>query len=127
MRAKLEKRRVQLCLVILTSLAVAFTLISPSQAQRPKTFDISTQRALVEEYCIGCHNRESRTGGISLEGREFNKVGVDAEIWEKVLRKVRTGQMPHPDMTRPDAQAVSQFVNWLEGALGHAARINPNP
>src|SRR5215510_4367606 len=127
MKGKLENRRVQLCLVLLTSLTAAFFYISSTQAQRPKTTDISIQRALVEEYCIGCHNREARTGGISLEGRDFHKVGVDAEIWEKVLRKVSTGQMPPPNMPRPDAKAVSQFVDWLEGALDHAARLNPNP
>ncbi len=127
MKGKLENRNVQLCLVFLTGLAAAFSSIVSSQAQRPKTGDFSNQRALVEEYCIGCHNREAMTGGISLEGREFNKVGADAEVWEKVLRKVSTGQMPPPNMPRPDAKAVSQFVDWLEGALDHAARINPNP
>jgi mono/diheme cytochrome c family protein len=127
MKGRLENRRIQLCLVLLTSLAAAFFSISSSQAQLPKTASISQQRALIEEYCVGCHNREAKTGGISLEDREFNKVGLDVDLWEKVLRKVSTGQMPPPEMPRPDDQAISTFVNWLESALDHAARANPNP
>ncbi|MGH9938659.1 MAG: DUF1592 domain-containing protein, partial [Blastocatellia bacterium] len=85
------------------------------------------QRALIEENCVVCHNQKSKIAGVSLQGLNFNSVGDNAELWEKVLRKVRTGQMPPPGAPRLEAMDMASFVNWLEGALDRAARLNPNP
>jgi len=114
-------------LALLTGIAAVYCASSSSQAQRANTVNISARRALVEEYCVACHNQKSKTAGIALEGLDFNRVGGDAKIWEKVLRKVRTGQMPPPNAPKPDAPDVAAFVIWLEGALDRAARLGPNP
>jgi mono/diheme cytochrome c family protein len=124
---KMKNRRLQSGVVLLIGIAAAFYAISPSRANRGKTVANADHQAMVEEYCVGCHNKESKTAGISLEGLNFNKVGADAAVWEKVLRKVRTGQMPPSGMPRPDAAAASAFVSWLEGSLDRAAEADPNP
>src|SRR5262249_45445115 len=124
---KMGKRHLQLFVVLLTGVAAAFYASSSSQAQRANTADTSARRALVEEYCVGCHNQKSRTAGLSLEGMDFGNVGGGANVWEKVLRKVRTGQMPPAGLPKPDAPEVAAFVNWLEGALDRAAAAHPDP
>jgi hypothetical protein len=85
------------------------------------------QRALIEENCVYCHNQKSNTAGVSLENLNYNNVGENAALWERVLRKVRTGQMPPPGPPRLEATDVAAFVNWLEGSLDRAARLNPDP
>ncbi|HEU0178314.1 MAG TPA: DUF1592 domain-containing protein [Blastocatellia bacterium] len=97
---------------------------SSSRAQRANT---PAQRALIEENCVVCHNQKSKTAGVSLQGLNFDNVGENAALWERVLRKVRTGQMPPPGAPRPEASEVAAFVKWLEGALDRAARLDPNP
>ena len=54
-------------------------------------------------------------------------VGGNAPVLERVLRKVRTGEMPPPGMPRPPAPAADSFVKSLETALDRGAAANPNP
>ncbi len=55
-----------------------------------------SQRALLDTYCITCHNERLRTGGLRLDRVDVEHVGEAAEVWEKVVRKLRAGQMPRP-------------------------------
>ena len=82
-------------------IAVAALLLPCVTAQR---LDTSSQRALVDKYCVGCHNQKLKTGGLSLEASDFPKLPDCAGVWERVLRKLRTGQMPPPGLPRPDAK-----------------------
>ena len=50
---------------------------------------LETERALVNQYCVGCHNEKAKTGGLALDGTELDNVSAKAEIWEKVVRKLR--------------------------------------
>jgi cytochrome c551/c552 len=120
----MKKQRLQLSLVVFISGMAVFYSGSSSRAQRANSL---AQRALIEENCVACHNQKSNTAGVSLEGLNYNNVGENAALWERVLRKVRTGQMPPPAAPRLEAADVTAFVNWLEGSLDRAARLNPNP
>ncbi len=126
-RSEMKKKRLQSGLILLTCLAAAFYAGWPSQAQLSKTADRAVQRAMVNDYCVSCHSQKARTAGVVLEGLDFNQVGSNTDVWEKVLRKLRTGQMPPAKAPKPEAEEVTAFVTWLEGALDRAAWINPNP
>jgi hypothetical protein len=86
-----------------------------------------TSTELVNRYCIGCHNQKLKTAGVSLEGLDLAKVGDQAGVWERALRKVRSGQMPPPGLPHPDATASASFTKWLEESLDRAAAASPNP
>ncbi|MBI1760995.1 MAG: DUF1592 domain-containing protein [Acidobacteria bacterium] len=127
----MKKKHLQLGIVILfgVGLTVLFGNVV-SQAQRAGMTDLAAQKAqkeLVEDYCVSCHNQKSKAASLVLEGLDFDRVASNAEVWEKVLRKVRTGQMPPAKAPKPDAHESAAFVSWLEGALDRAARVNPNP
>ena len=124
---KMKKRRLQLGFVLFIGALATLYTSSSSRAQRTNTVDHAAQRALIEENCVVCHNQKSRTAGVSLEGLNFNNVGENVALWEKVLRKLRTGQMPPPGAPRPEASDVAPFVDWLEADLDRAARLDPNP
>jgi hypothetical protein len=83
--------------------------------------------AVVHQYCIFCHSKGLKTAGVVLEGLDFTQIGPNAPVLERVLRKVRTGEMPPAGMPRPDAAASSQFTNWIMDALDRAAAAHPNP
>jgi hypothetical protein len=87
----------------------------------------SAERALLNKYCVTCHNQRLLTGGLTLETLNVENVGRDAEVWEKVVRKVKTGAMPPSRMPRPEADALRTFVSRLETSLDRAGAASPNP
>jgi hypothetical protein len=84
-------------------------------------------RALVNQYCTGCHNQKLKTGGVALDILDTAKVNADAKDWEKVLRKLGAGEMPPPGLPRPTAVAAASFTQWLGTQLDEAAATHPNP
>ena len=51
-------------------------------------------RALLDRYCVTCHNERLRTAGLTLDTVDLNDAAAHAEVLEKVVRKLRAGQMP---------------------------------
>ena len=84
-------------------------------------------RALLDRYCVACHNQRTRTAGLTLDMMDLSRVGTDAAGWEHVVRRLRAGEMPPAGRPRPDAGAAHGFVSWLEGELDRAALAAPDP
>lgn len=87
------------------------------------------RRDLLDTYCVACHNERLKTAGLTLESDavDATDVSAHAEVWEKVLRKVRSGQMPPEGRRRPDVDTAAQFSRDLVSALDDAANAAPNP
>ena len=85
------------------------------------------QRALVDRYCVGCHNDRTLAGKLSLDGADLTAVGEHGEMWEKVVKKLRGGLMPPPGRPRPEKAVYEGFTSWLESELDQAASARPNP
>ena len=84
-------------------------------------------RAVLQRYCFACHNQRARTGGLALDVLDMTRVGEHANVWEAVVRKLRTGAMPPAGRPRPDKAAANTVVTWLETALDRAALERPDP
>jgi hypothetical protein len=112
-----------LCLIVTQARAV-FSF----QAARPAASGSAPnpQQALMNQYCAGCHNQDDNAGGMALDKLDFEKVGKDAAVWERVVRKVRTGMMPPSGQPRPARAALDSFAAELETRLDKAAAANPN-
>src|SRR5579863_3292513 len=80
-----------------------------------------------ETYCIDCHNAQMKTGGLSLEKVSSANVAAQAATLEKVLHKLRAGEMPPVGNPSPDPADRAKLVAWLETELDHAAALKPNP
>src|SRR5262245_40038767 len=84
-------------------------------------------RAVIEKYCVTCHNERLKTAGLLLDKADVDHVGSNPETWEKVLRKLRTREMPPPGSPRPDTETYTAMSAFLEKMLDGAASANPNP
>ena len=93
----------------------------------PASAEAAEYRAVLDRYCAGCHNDRLRTAGLTLESLDVAHVGAGAEVWEKVVRKLRAREMPPPRRPRPDDATYAAFVDWLETGLDRAAAAAPNP
>ncbi|MEP7308947.1 MAG: DUF1592 domain-containing protein [Acidobacteriota bacterium] len=83
--------------------------------------------SLTAQYCTSCHNTTLRTAGLAFDAADVSDVGAHAEMWEKVLQKLKMGAMPPPGRPRPGKPALDAFVSSLEADLESAAarRLNP--
>jgi cytochrome c551/c552 len=80
-----------------------------------------------ETYCVDCHNAQMRTGGLSLEKVSSANVGEQAATLEKVLHKLRAGEMPPVGSPSPEPADRARLVAWLETELDRASAAKPNP
>src|ERR1700675_1861 len=74
-------------------------------------------RALLDHYCVGCHNTKSKTGGLTLEGADLTDVSARAAVWEKVIQKLRANVMPPPGLPGPNPSDRQAFLRWLETSI----------
>jgi hypothetical protein len=103
--------------------AVLMTLcLQPISAQTS-----AGESALLDKYCVTCHNDKLRTGGLSLQAANLNDVPKNAETWEKVIRKLHVGAMPPQGLPRPDKPSLDGLAAFLETSLDRAAVAQPNP
>ncbi len=87
---------------------------------------VAAQRDLMTQYCVGCHSPKGKAGGLTLDPADLAHVSQNAEVYEKVVRKLRAGMMPPPGARRPQDQSVLQaFAEGLETELDRAA-VKPN-
>jgi mono/diheme cytochrome c family protein len=87
----------------------------------------ASQRALLDKYCVTCHNQKLKTAGLLLDKMDLDHIADGAETWEKVIRKLRGGQMPPVGLPRPDRATVDSFASWLENSLDRVALAKVNP
>src|SRR5215468_990124 len=86
----------------------------------------ATQRGLLDQYCVTCHNDRTRRANLSLEKLDLaTHVGANPQLWEKVVRKLRAGVMPPPGMRRPDVTAYTGLTEWLEAEIDRNAKVSP--
>ena len=98
-----------------------------AQAPRSAVGSVAAHRALLDTYCVTCHNARLRTAGLVLSEMDLADVGEDAEHWEKVVRKLRAEAMPPAGRPRPDAASYAALTSWLEAALDRAAPATAPP
>src|SRR5262245_10569518 len=92
---------------------------SPASSEQP--------RALLDRYCVTCHNDRLKTANLSLQGLDLTKAAEQAEVWEKVIRKLRAGVMPPPDVPRPPLREYEALRDWLENEIDRVAATRTAP
>ena len=84
-------------------------------------------RAVLDQYCVTCHNQTARTAELLLDQADVENIDQEPEVWEKVVKKLRSGAMPPAGMPRPDQATYNSLALYLETALDRAAAAHPNP
>src|SRR5580658_4113435 len=98
-------RRMRPCLTlraVAVPIALAVLLPSLNAQQAPPP---APNRALLDTYCVTCHNQRAKTAGLTFDTMDLSHAGADAAVWERAVRKLRGGMMPPPGSKRPDQAA----------------------
>jgi mono/diheme cytochrome c family protein len=101
--------------------------MSAQQAGAQPSGAAPAPRAVLDKYCVTCHNERVKTAGLMLDKLDLAHVADSSDTWEKVVRKIRTGAMPPAGRPRPDKVTSLGVATWLEGELDRAAVEHPNP
>lgn len=128
---------------ILVAVTIPLTAAPAPQSANTSTDNVSPQRALLDEFCVGCHNQgivnspvmpgesllitQLRDLSMTLDLEDVNNVAANPAVWEKVVRKLRVGVMPPPDNPRPGHEDYTGFRHWLETELDRVATVQVNP
>ena len=69
---------------------------------------------LMYEHCMDCHNADTRKGKVNLEDLplEVNTL-QHAELWQKVLDVMNSGEMPPENKSQPEKLAKADFLEDL--------------
>jgi mono/diheme cytochrome c family protein len=120
-------------LATVLAIVAALSCLETARAQQVATVpsvlatSAASERALIDQYCVTCHNQRLKTGGLALDQLDLAQMHDHAEIWEKVVRKLRAGMMPPSGMRRPDPPVMESMITFLEKELDHDAVPNMTP
>jgi len=103
-------------------------LLLLGQSDRPKSFDHDVQ-PLLTKNCVMCHNDRMQSGGIDI--RPFTQpssVLAAREPWERVVQKIRSGEMPPKGLPKPSVEEIARLTAFLEAEWDKADRnTKPDP
>lgn len=109
--------------------AVALLLAFPGVQADPAPAQSALHRENLDQYCVTCHNTTDWAGELELETLDTTDLAKDGVVWEKLLRKLRSREMPPdaPDVERPSPATYDALIAFIEGERGRIAEASPNP
>ena len=120
------KRAIFVTPVVLGLFGVAL-VAAPRQELGATAASADAVHAVLDQYCVTCHNDRMRVAGLALDTLDLSDVTADAGTWESVIRKLRVGAMPPMGRPRPDDATNDAVAAWLETTIDGAAAAAPDP
>src|SRR4051812_38567652 len=109
------------CLTLMFMAAGSPGSVGSPQSAGPARPGDSNYRAVIYQYCAGCHNDKLKSGDLELTAFDVGNPATHPEIWEKVVRKLRGRIMPPVGRPRPDEKTYTEIIAYLESSLDRAA------
>ena len=82
---------------------------APPEARFPEK-----HRTFFKTHCLACHDSETKEGKVDLENLSFRITSIEqAELWQKVLNALNSGEMPPEDSEQPDNTEKADFLDDL--------------
>jgi mono/diheme cytochrome c family protein len=107
----------------------AYSRVDSSSDQRaatPATSRAADARAMLDTYCVTCHNQRLKTAGLMLDTADVTSPHANPELWERVIARLRAGSMPPAGRPRPVDATYESVASWIEADVDRAWTANPN-
>lgn len=109
-------------------LLAGFSGMLQAQSSSSDSLSADSPRALLDRYCVTCHNESLKTADLMLDKANVVVVGEDPPLWERVVTKLSLRAMPPVDMPlRPNEGEYAALLSYLQTELGRHAEANVNP
>ena len=118
------RKTAQAATVVLLSL---IAVSGQSQSGNQPVASATAERALLNQYCVVCHNEKAKSAGaeaarkLTLDNLDVTHVEKAPAEWETIVRKLRAGMMPPSGMPRPNPGTYESVIAWLESELDRTA------
>src|SRR5712692_7565739 len=125
-------RRVVHLIIALSAVGLLFAAESgkkgAAKASDSAAFDQSVL-PILQKTCAGCHNAQLSSGGINLAPySDFSSIAEHRSDWEKILQKIRTGEMPPRGVARLGQSQIDSLVKAVNDEFDKAYRaVKPDP
>src|ERR1043165_3443065 len=106
-------------------LAIGLVGAAVAGAPRIEPKPAAEASAILTQYCVSCHNERLMTGNFAIDKLNIEKLHHNPAAWGKVVRKLRTGDMPPAGSARPSPEIYDATASWLESELDQTAQQNP--
>ena len=126
-RTRLFRASIYILFLTLCLISTRSSVETAPPQDRATASAATTPRAVLDQYCVTCHNERLRTAGLTLDTVDAASPGADPDTWERVIAKLRAGSMPPPGRPRPDPTIYHAVATHLEAELDRAWAANPNP
>ena len=107
--------------IAMSNVQTAPQAAAPAQTPGATGAAAPTHRQALNRYCVSCHNKKLKSGGVALDKLDPATPTIGTDVWERVIRKLNTGTMPPGGRPRPDQATYDSITNWLEGEIDRAA------
>jgi hypothetical protein len=109
------------------AIVAAPVCLQTARSQQLAPVPAASQRAVLDQYCVPCHNQRLKTAGLMLDQLDIARIHDHAEAWERVVRKLRAGMMPPAGMPCPDATVLESMISFMERELDRDTVPNLTP
>ena len=108
---------------------VFFLWLAPCGCVAASSSFEKTVQPFLKSNCFLCHNAKLKVGGLNLEAYPDSRAALrDRDVWEKVLQKLRTGQMPPKGRPAPQPEQIAAVTKWFEVQFARLDRnVRPDP
>jgi hypothetical protein len=113
--------------LLLASSAPAQKSATSAATAHQAVFDQQTFWQTTKVYCDSCHFGPKAKAKLNLEGLDLARLDVNGETWEKVLRKLRSREMPPVGMPRPNEATYASLISTIEAERDRLVEVRPNP
>ena len=91
--------------------------------QSMKQFDQAV-KPLLRKYCFDCHGKDEQESDLRIDALDPDMVmGQHGGKWREVLDALNRGDMPPDEADQPTEQEREVIIDWMAGALDHAAKL----
>jgi hypothetical protein len=77
---------------------------------------VAAEPSFFAKNCYRCHSHKVKAAGLNLESAE-----KPPQVWNRILEKISTGQMPPPGQPAPAEAEIAAVMEWIRGFLKPAA------
>ena len=109
---------------LLTSTMSPPLAVTP-QIRTPRALDAASRAGAqpgvastyVTEYCVRCHNANVKTANVVLDAADVDRIAGSAALWEKIVRRLRSGTHPPAGQPRAEPVETDAWVSAVESEL----------
>ncbi|HYI94937.1 MAG TPA: DUF1592 domain-containing protein [Bryobacteraceae bacterium] len=107
-------------------LILAFTLSRAIASAPEKPSFEKTVQPVLRKNCAVCHNTNMASGGLNIEQfTQPESIENSRHAWERILAKVRTGEMPPKGAPKPTPEQAEGLMTYVRDAFDRIDRARP--